>query len=574
MARAADTADTGSVVPQGALAKMPVKEVTIFKDGHAFVLHEGQVPTDEQGSVHLDYLPTPVIGTFWPYSADANIKLESVTAGKQRVRIQRTALSVREMLEGNIGAMAFIREGTQPPYAATIVTIPARSGQELEATSAADSGPLLPEKGQVIVLKTAEGYKVVNIADITQVTFPEIPQPKVEIEELRNLLSLRLAWPENKPAASAKVGMVYLQKGIRWIPHYKIEVDGEGQAQVRLQATVLNELTDLENVTANLVIGVPSFYFKDTADPISLGQTVAQLSQYFQTDSQMAFGLSNSMMTQVPRMGEVRNPRGGQPAGQPIDLGPDVANTGGAEDLYIFTVQGLSLKKGERMVLPVVEFTLPYKDVFTLEMGVAPPVEVRRHFNNTQQEELARLYAQPKVQHQLRLTNQSGHPLTTAPAIVSRGGRLLGQGLMTYTAAGASTDLAMTTAVDVAVRKEDLETKRSPNAANLAGQPYDRIDLAGTITLTSYRKAPTDVEVVRYVLGTAESPDKTARADRVNLAGESWQGSAAYPSWWVWYNWPYWWHRLNPVSRIRWTVRLEPGEQVDLSYNWHYYWRD
>lgn len=43
-----------------ALQKMPIKELTVFKDGHAFVLHEGAMPTDKSGNVLLDYLPTPV----------------------------------------------------------------------------------------------------------------------------------------------------------------------------------------------------------------------------------------------------------------------------------------------------------------------------------------------------------------------------------------------------------------------------------------------------------------------------------------------------------------------------------
>lgn len=39
------------------LAKLPVREVTAFKDGHAFVLHEGSLPTDASGNVVMDYLP-------------------------------------------------------------------------------------------------------------------------------------------------------------------------------------------------------------------------------------------------------------------------------------------------------------------------------------------------------------------------------------------------------------------------------------------------------------------------------------------------------------------------------------
>ena len=49
--------------------------------------------------------------------------------------------------------------------------------------------------------------------------------------------------------------------------------------------------------------------------------------------------------------------------------------------------------------------------------------------------------------HKLRLTNNSKYPLTTAPALILRDGRVLAQGMMTYTATGADVDLAITTAV-------------------------------------------------------------------------------------------------------------------------------
>ena len=59
---------------------------------------------------------------------------------------------------------------------------------------------------------------------------------------------------------------------------YLVDLDGTGKATVKLQATLINEMIDLENVTANLVVGVPSFLFKGTIDPMALGQTVAQLT--------------------------------------------------------------------------------------------------------------------------------------------------------------------------------------------------------------------------------------------------------------------------------------------------------
>ncbi|MCY2926378.1 MAG: hypothetical protein NT031_13245, partial [Planctomycetota bacterium] len=83
------------VAALSALAKMPIKEVTVFKDGHAFVLHEGAMPTDASGDVLMDYLPTPVLGTFWAYSADKGVKLTSVVASQRLVRVDATALSIQ-----------------------------------------------------------------------------------------------------------------------------------------------------------------------------------------------------------------------------------------------------------------------------------------------------------------------------------------------------------------------------------------------------------------------------------------------------------------------------------------------
>ena len=50
--------------PLTALARIPVKEITVFKDGHAFLLHSGKMPVDSAGNVVLDALPQPVLGTF------------------------------------------------------------------------------------------------------------------------------------------------------------------------------------------------------------------------------------------------------------------------------------------------------------------------------------------------------------------------------------------------------------------------------------------------------------------------------------------------------------------------------
>jgi hypothetical protein len=565
--------------PLSALARMPVKEITIFKDGHVFAMHQGKMPTDGAGNVLMDYLPTPVLGAFWPFSADKDAKLSAVVASQRKVLVERTSLSVRELIEGNIGAQAVITEvpvgrETRPmSYPATIVGVPVRSSKELEDTSVPNSPEMLPQKGNVVLLKTDEGTKVVPFERIQEVTFKDVPKGKSANEEFRNLLTLKLDWPSGKAEKTADVGLFYLQRGLRWIPSYKVTIDGKGGAVVKLQATLINELTDLEDVTANLVIGVPTFAFADQIDPMALQQTLAQLSRYFRPDSSGSQYLSNTMMSQVASQRNYVEP-GDRAAAPAADLGPEIAGSQGSEDLFIFTVKHITLKKGQRMVIPVQEFTLTYKNVYTLDIPFTPPPEVWRQLGSNQQNELARLMAKPTVMHKIRLSNKSGFPLTTAPALIIRDNQVLAQGMMTYTAKGAEADLAITTAVDVSLKKTDKETERVPNAVQWQGNQYMRVDLAGVLKLTNYRTEAIDLEVTRYVLGNVGQADHDGKVSMVNVFEDGqYAPGGTTPYWWGWYNWPYWWNHFNGVGKIEWKLKVEPSTDVELKYTWNYYWR-
>ncbi len=565
--------------PLSALARLPVKEITVFKDGHAFVLHEGSMPTDASGNVLMDALPAPVLGTFWPYAADRNAKLHSVVAGQRRVAVERTALNLRELLEANIGAEVVITEknlyGEKEilRHTGTVIGIPERSAAEFAATSPANASERLPLKGDLLLLRTDEGVRTVLFDNIRDLVFKSPHKTSVANEEFRNLLTLKLDWNARPAAKTAEVGLVYLQKGIRWIPHYRITLDGNGTATVRLQATLLNEMINLEGVTANLVIGVPTFAFKETTDPIALQQQTTQLSQYFQQGDRAQM-LSNAIATQTARMSEYRPPRIEEPAPPSGGLGPDLPEGNKSEDLFIFTIRNLSLKRGERMVVPVAEYTVPYKDVYTLDLPYAPPADVQMRLNSSQQAELARLFNAPKVMHKLRLENKSSYPLTTAPALLVRDNRVLAQGMMTYTAMGASTDLELTQAVDVQVSKSEIETQRLPNALRWRGDNYTRVDLDGTLTLTNYRGQTVALEITRHVLGTLNSASNNGVIQKINVIEDGRYISAGdYPAWWNWYGWPDWWNHLNGIGRVTWKLNLEANKKVELKYSWNYFWR-
>jgi hypothetical protein len=555
-------------VTEGAVANMPVKEITVFKDGHVFVLHEGEVPTNSEGNVVLDYLPTPVLGTFWAYCADSKAKLAGVVSGRRVVSIDTTALSIRELIGANIGTKARITEAGLSPYECVILGIPTRSTEELARTSPPGTPERLPERGDIVMLKFPGGVKAVPMDRIKEIVFIDEPRPIVSREDFRNIMTLRLDWEKGKVEKAANVGMVYVQRGIRWIPSYRIDIDGDGQAVVKLQATVINELADVEDVTAHLVIGVPRFAYAETPDPISLQDSFARLSRVFRRDSRMSQMISNMAMTQVSY-----EPEEASRGGDEINLGPEVAGSGKREDLYVFTLEHVTLKKGQRMLVPVTEYKLKYRDVYTLDLPFGPPPEVRQRFDDNQQAELARLLGAPKVMHKIRLENKSKSPLTTAPALILHNGRVMAQGMMTYTPVGASVDLELTTAVDIAVKKIDKETGFTPDAEKWDGHRYGRRELAGQIHLTNHRDEAIYLEVQRSILGHIDSASDDGVVEHLDRQEGGWMMTDGTRFWWNWHNWPHWWYYFNTVARVRWKVEVKPKESIDLEYKWHYFWR-
>jgi hypothetical protein len=231
----------------------------------------------------------------------------------------------------------------------------------------------------------------------------------------------------------------------------------------------------------------------------------------------------------------------------------------------------VTLKKGERMVLPVAEFTLPYRDVYVLEVPFAPPVELNDQMQRTHAAELARLLAAPKAMHMLRLQNRASVPLTTAPALLFKDGKIVSQSLLTYTPVGAESDVALTTAIDICVETNDNETGRTPNATRWGNNTYGRIDVQGTISLTNKKKDAVDIEVRRLVPGLADEAGQGGAAEQKSLA--EFMGMPGRTDWLSWWSWPWWWQHLNGVGRFTWKVHLETGASTKLDAKWHYLWQ-
>lgn len=549
-------------LPAADLDPLPVREVTVFKDGHAFVLREGDLRADAEGRVVLERLPVPVLGTFWPYGT-GGARVVSVTAARQRVPVEKTALDVRQVLAANVGRAAEITDASDKTLRGTIAGLPARDGAEAARLEPRRGGPRAPVPGSIVLVRTAEGTKALPLDQVRSVTILGETSTRFVEEELCDRLTLSL---ERRGIGPARVGVVYVQRGLRWIPAYKIDIDGAGGAQVRMEATLVNDLVDLANATVHLVIGVPRFEFASMTDPISLQEVAAEVAARVGDRSRFSGFLSNAIQ------GQSASWAGDTAAQVPAPpSGPELTGGESNEDLFVFTIEHVTLRESERMVLPVAEFEVAYRDVYTLDVPFAPPLELRSQMQSDRTAELARLLAAPKAVHALRIANRSSAPLTTAPALLLAQGGVLSQSLLAYTPVGSETDVELATAVDVLVEKTETETGRKPDAAQWSGNTYARTDLSGTVKLSNRKREAIEIEVRRMVLGIADSAGAEGSVEQMSLA-DLW-GRTMREEWWGWWSWPYWWHYWNGVGRFTWKIRLEPGQTAELEAKWHYFWR-
>jgi hypothetical protein len=526
--------------------KLPVRDVTVFKDGHAYLIRETALP-EGTARVVIEELPAPVLGTFWPF-ATGGAQLVSAKAGREVVPQDVVAMDVRQIASANTGKQVVVVTHSGERVEGRLLGVPSRQPT--------------PTDGELLLLETQHGTRVVPLGQVRDLEVRGEFTGKIRTEQSKERLSLTVAGG----GPGATIGVMYVQRGLRWIPAYRLDLDGNGKAVMQFEATLVNDLIDLEHATVNFVVGVPKFEFESLVDPISLQQEMAQVANagnlagnaYRQYEARNV--LSNSLRTQSAAFH--------QPSGQEPVPTSDGAS---AEDLFVFTVRDVSLKKGERLVLPIASFDLTYRDVYRLDVAFAPPVEFRQGLHSERAVELARLLAAPKARHVVRLRNGTDAPLTTAPVLVLAGGRVLSQSRVTYCSKGREVDLEINAAIDVRVETGEGEVKRDAGRVRFGNDDYGRIDVMGSITLWNGKPEPIEVEVTRRVLGLADTVGQDGSKKQLDLV-QVWD-AGPLPGWWGWWNWPSWWFAHNGFAELRWQVKLEPGAVTKLEASWHYFWR-
>ncbi len=368
--------------------------------------------------------------------------------------------------------------------------------------------------------------------------------------------SLLLEFGPDAADREVKLTLLHFGPGVRWIPTYRISLHESGEADMAMQAEILNEAEDLTGVAADLVVGVPNFRFKDVVSPMSLEATLRNALQQA-APQLMSQSMSNVLLSQ--RVGEFR----GQPAeteapapGVP-SLPPELVGEG-SQDLFLYHVPRLTLRAGERAAIPLVSTRVPFRHIYTWD--------VRLSRSGTEAIPGRGKHASPirllknEVWHQIELTNRTDVPWTTGAAMVMDGYLPVAQELLTYTSVGAKCQLPLTVAVDVRGTYTEEEVAREPGAIHFDGNDYVRIAKKGTLQVTNHKSESVPLMITCELGGNATEASDEGNIVVSDFVGEDWsdfRGSRA----------------LTGHSVIRWNLVLGAGETKEVTCEYFYYIR-
>lgn len=577
----------GGNEPEPSELTLTTERVVVFKDGYCLIVKQGTAKTDADGRVHTTQVPdSAILGSFWAIPEKGTIK--SMTAGwvdvessKNRTQNCKTII---EIIQANLGQKCSFVIGDGEKFEGTILKVLSNDQADTEDTAAAQRRQLLASlqgsptpmgrasetisfsqtSGSFFVLKTERGEMMVAVNGVKNLTIDGMKstwEQTVTKKSRHKQITLDFGTPNQ----DVKISWMYFRPGVRWIPTYRIGLTERpfqptGKyaqaskttqpkiAEVAMQGEILNEAEDLIDVPFHVVVGVPNFRFRSVPSPMTLESSVRNvLAQAVPNISGNQFSnMSNALYTQ--RSSEFRSNRAtGNSARSDVNLPEELTGSGG-NDLFVYELPKMTLRKGDRATVPILKTEVPYRDVYTWEINVthSETYSTSSYAPTTSGSSSPLTLTKNRIWRQVELINNTDLPWTTGAAMFMDGFQPLAQELLTYTSPGGICRVPVTVSVDLRGKVEDVEVSRKLNALRWRSHDYARIVGRADVELANNKKVPVAVEVTLRFGGKATQASDDGKISLESYRQEDWSNHVGNP--------------INTSSTVRWETTIIPGE--------------
>ncbi len=541
---------------------LKIERAVVFKDGHALLVKSVTGKLDGSGTGFIENVPdSAVLGTFWALSADGKtVGLRAEYAERETTLEQKTTcLSMADLLRSNSGKLLTLTLTSSGRVDAKVVEVLEGSQPAIDAGDnlrGVLSSALVPPPpgGQYVVLELDGVRRVIPVGEIQHISGASLETTITRSAKVKSRAK-RLVVDLGRDAAEKDVSlrMMYFSPGMSWIPTYRVEGVDTPEATLWLQGEVVNDLEDLSGAKLDLVAGVPNFRFGDSVSPLSLESALRETMGR----QQISLGQSISNATFRDARGAVRE-QSNEPGAPPV---PGELVAAGEQDLHVYSLGEVTLKKGARASVPVWNSKSAVRHVYTLDLKLGKIGRAEPQYSNPADRPGGPAGDSPlgllknRVWHQVELTNAGASPWTTGPALVMNGTMPISQDLLTYTSKGAKCRLPLTVSADIAGTYKETELERQPNALNWNGYQFAKVSKKGTVTLVNRRSEASRVCVSVSMGGRAKSAGAEGAIIVDAGRGEDFEDS---------YN-----TNVNNHSDVQWELELKPGEtrMLDVEYD-------
>ncbi|MBN2695637.1 hypothetical protein JXR93_13330 [bacterium] len=502
------------------------KVIHLYKNGTSFITKDFKVDAKE-GFYDLEETPNAIFGTLFM----GGNSLESFASIKRNKDLKTPITNQKEFLEMQVGSK---------------IDIVLNKGEKF-------SGKLLSVFDQWITLESDNGYHTLPISEIYTLTTSK----KGGFEKISNIEEsvLRVFF---KTKGEQKFTLKYLTKNLTWIPNYIIEIDSDDSlvgkispkkqlAKLKMEAMVVNDSENIENSDFNFMIGAPNFKYNNVTSPFVQNQTLEKfLSELSGQNSYQNYNYSRNLRRENfsnAIMSQSMNNDYSEADTTTTDTTFIGSNEG---DMYFYTLKNISLKKGERVMLNVIQQDVPFEHIYESNL---PSNEVyQNRYNNQTNKGI-------EVWHSIKLSNLSNMPWTTGSALVIKnGGVPISQDMLYYTSAGKNSFLKISVAPDIIVTQKDIEESIDSKKATLKnGSWYDLVEVKSVLTIQNHKKESISLSLKRFIIGNLKKSDKDWKFEK--LFTDNYYG--------------YW--GLNSQNSIEWSLTVDSKKTETINYTYSFY---
>lgn len=487
---------------------LPVKKISIFKNGTAMIVREGSTPI-AGGKATLPVPSRAIYGSYFLGTGKDNA-VRNIAIKNDTIKKEEKATAIWQLIAGNVGKK---------------VTLSVAPAGKIDKTITGKILSYNQQSGLIRLQSDNNKIEVFRSADVYLAEFAEEEKQTYLADSIQRSLVIT---PSNG-SGNMNLQEIYLQTGVNWMPSYFMILKDEKSARLEMKATIENFADPLSDAETELIVGAPQMTNSDKLDPMTYDYQT--MDGIVSVDRMALYANNNAMQTKSYAWSAAA------PAADAFNQ--EFSATGEKnDDLYIYKIGKVSLGKNSKGIYPIFAGNIEYKDKYEGLIEDRSNYAESRAANNDE--------TPIDVFHSLEIKNTASVPLTTAPVtIINEKDQFVAQNEISYTPAGSTSTVRLSKAIDIIMKNPEEETSRTDNAKKIGKQTYSSVKIKGTVTLENFQNKEVTVAVTKNTNGEVSTASDGGKITR--------QKSFT---------------NINPLTQIKWDVKLAANQKKTVSYEY------